>query len=102
MESLVNALFLVLLVAAPIAGYTRAMRRGCTRGQVLLAATLGGALAGVAFAAYALLAARPGMRTLALLEILLPYVAIFTAWGAAIGLCGLVARAAGAWLSRRP
>jgi hypothetical protein len=101
-ESTVTALFLVLLLAGPLAGYTRATRRpGATRGQLVLSATLGGAFAGALLVACLVFAMPPISHAPARLRVVLPYGLIYTAWGAVVGLCGVFARSLGVWLSRR-
>jgi hypothetical protein len=105
-DDVLGALYLVLLLAGPVAGFAWALRRGRPRAQAVVAAALGGAVPGalaVAAAAASAVRGTPAPGALpALLGDLLPYPLLTAAAGAGIGLCGLLARALGAWLARRP
>jgi len=97
MGDLLGALLLALMFGGPIVGYhlgARDPRR--TRMQIVTGATLGGA-------SVALLIAIGTLRMPAESRLsALPYAIYAIGLGATIGIAGLLARAFGAWLSRRP
>lgn len=87
------------LLVAPVVAYLLAARDPeRTRLHLIAAAALGGAASGLFVCAVLSLGA-PSLG--ASLE-LWPWLASYTVAGALLGLCGVIARAAGAWLSRRP
>jgi hypothetical protein len=87
-------IYILLQLVCPVVGYTWALRSGRPRLQVVLAAALGGALAGfvLAFPSVSRGAGLWGVANVLMAAVV----------GGAIALAGLVARAIGAWLSRRP
>ena len=89
---------LVLLVAPVVAYLLAARDPRRTRLQLIAAAALGGAAAGLFVCAVLSLGAPSLVASLGLW----PWLAVYTVEGALIGLCGVIARAAGVWLSRRP
>jgi hypothetical protein len=98
MSDFADGILILLTFALPVAGYLVALRTRTTRAEVLMAATLGGAVAGV----FLLLVI--GMRSVSL-DLALeswPFAAFATVNGAVIGLIGLGARSLGEWLQRRP
>ncbi|MEO7996801.1 MAG: hypothetical protein ABI852_05115 [Gemmatimonadaceae bacterium] len=94
MEMFAFAVSGLLQLILPIVGYILAMRAGRSRGQILAASAMGGALAGFMLA-IPLIRVGAGFAGL-------PYVFMSTLIGAGIGLAGLLARALGTWLNRRP
>lgn len=106
MADIGDTLYLVLLLAGPLAGYAWALRRGRPRVQVVLAAALGGTVPGGVVLAAAVAAALRGTPASGVLSppfsALLVWPLVTTAVGATLGICGLFARALGAWLAQRP
>jgi hypothetical protein len=93
----VDIVFLTLLVFGPVAGFLLTERRpGHRRRELILGSMLGGAAVGLLFAAYTM--ARAGV---AFGHDLLPWVGIFTIWGLAIGIAGVLALWLGTWLAGR-
>ena len=91
-EVVVGLFFLVL----PFAGYSWVARTpGHSRGQLVLGATLGGALAGLVLTLFQLVAGAAPWD-------LLPFALSGTLTGFLIGLAGVVAQALGRWLSQKP
>ena len=86
--------FYVSPFVGALVGYTWALRAGKTRAAVIAAAALGatalGLVAGMAL----------GVSGMGLVSLVVPFQAAFI--GATIGALGIVARALGAWLQRRP
>lgn len=83
----------------PVLAYLLATReRRRTRLQLITAGALGGSGAGLLVCAYLSLGTPSLVRSIELW----PWLAVYTVSGAFIGLCGVLARAAGGWLSRRP
>lgn len=106
MADIGDALYFVLLLAGPLAGYAWALRRSRPRVQVVLAAALGGAVPGGLVVVAAAAVALHGTPTSGVLSPsvsdLLVWPLATTATGAALGMCGLLARSLGSWLARRP
>ena len=94
--SLLELVFVGGVGAGPIIGFTLMLRRpDHTRWQLIVAAALGAglpALVAVASAAAVESSASPG---------LVVYVLLAMAYGAFVGLCGVLARGLGVWLSKR-
>jgi len=89
----------LLLLVLPVAAYLVAARSGTrTRLQLIIASALGGAAAGLLICIVVALGARSFLAVLDLWT----WVLLYTMAGALIGLSGVVARAFGAWLARRP
>ena len=97
-----NLLFILgpgLFIIGPvlsIAGYYIASRRpGHTRANLVAGAVVGGGLSGALVAAFVAVGS-------ASFSDALPWALIGLSWGAIVGLCGVLARALGGWLGRRP
>ena len=99
MESLVDVIALALLLLGPVAGFAVRARMGdAARGQLVVAATLGGGLAGL------LVCGALALRAPALADVvaLWPWALGYGVAGAVLGVAGVLARAFGGWLARRP
>lgn len=106
MDQILGALFYVLMFGGAVAGYSSAVRRDAPRIDVMLAAALGSAVPALILVATAPSAALhsplhpSGLPNL--VAGLTLYVLLSAGSGACIALCGLAARALGAWLTRWP
>lgn len=106
MEQILGALFYVLMFGGAVAGYSLAVRRDAPRIDVMLAAALGSAIPALILVATAPSAAMHGplhpSSVSGMIVGLALYVLSSAASGVCIALCGLAARALGAWLTRWP
>ena len=93
---LINILQISLGLGLSSAGYYIASRRpGHTRANLVGGALVGGGLSGALVAGYVAVGG-------ASLSDALPWALIGLIWGVIIGFGGVLARAIGGWLSRRP
>ncbi len=97
MSPFFEPLALLVLFGAPVAAYLWAIRRpAVSRRYVIGAGTLAGGVAGLLVAAVTALQAR------AVLSELAPWALSWAVVGALIAGLGLLARAVGGWLAKRP
>jgi hypothetical protein len=91
-----STLQIILGLALSIAGYYIASKRpGHTRANLVVGALVGGGLSGAFVAAFVAVGGASFADAL-------PWAFIGLVWGAIVGLGGVVARAFGRWLGRRP
>lgn len=106
MDEILGALFYALMFGGAIVGYSSAVSREASRIDVMLAAALGSAIPALVLVATAPSAALHGPLHPGSLQNLVAglvmYVLLSAASGACVALCGLAARALGAWLARWP
>lgn len=106
MDQVLGVLFYVLMFGGAVAGYSSAVARDASRIDVMLAAALGSAIPALVLVATAPSAAlHSPLHPVGLPNLvagLVLYVLLSAASGACIALCGLAARALGAWLTRWP